>query len=369
MADQKTILYALEIKGADEQLEKLKVLNIEVEELKKAIKLAGNVGTAENEARKIQLTETQKQYKQLQNEVKAEKSAIEGSINTLAKKRAALGAMNKELDNVEIGSKRFKELTAESKKLRDEIKGADEDTGRFQGNVGNYSNAIQDAFQKMGINISGLTAPIKSVSSAFQTITSAVEGITDAVEGTTDAFEGTTDAVEGTTDATSGLSKAFKILKISLISTGIGAIVVVLGSVVAYLASTQEGIDKINKVLIPLGTILQRTLGIIQDFGGALFKIFSGEAQQGWKDLKNSVSGVGEALGEAWKAGQRLAEISVKIGEARIKLAENEARRIASLVNAKIPAMSGCASKSTSHSRRSATNSRREGSRKYSSRR
>lgn len=305
MADQKTILYALEIKGADEQLEKLKALNKQVEELKNEIKAAGNVGTTENEARKIQLAETQKQYKQLQNEVKAEKSAIEGSINTLAKKRAALGAMNKELDNVEIGSKRFKELTAESKKLRDEIKGADEDTGRFQGNVGNYSNAIQDAFQKMGINIKGLTTPINDVASAFQM---------------------TTSAVEGTTVATSGLSKAFKILKFALISTGIGAIIVVLGSVVAYLASTQEGIDKINKLLIPLGTILQRTLGIIQDFGGALFKIFSGEAQQGWKDLKKSVSGVGEALGEAWKDGQRLAEITVELGKARIKLAENEAR-------------------------------------------
>ena len=47
--------------------------------------------------------------------------------------------MNKELDNVEVGSERFKQLTVDSKKLRDEIKGADRQaTGRFQANDGNY---------------------------------------------------------------------------------------------------------------------------------------------------------------------------------------------------------------------------------------
>ena len=68
--------------------------------------------------------------------------------------RAELSRMNKELDNVEVGSDRFKQLTVDSKKLRDEIKGADEATGRFQANVETTKGAIIDAFQQMGIPVS-----------------------------------------------------------------------------------------------------------------------------------------------------------------------------------------------------------------------
>ena len=60
--------------------------------------------------------------------------------------------------------------------------------------------------------------------------------------------------------ATSKTSLAMKILRGAVISTGIGALVIALGSLIAYFTSTQEGIDKVNKVLTPLKVLFQ-TMG------------------------------------------------------------------------------------------------------------
>jgi hypothetical protein len=143
---------------------------------------------------------------------------------------------------------------------------------------------------------------------------------------TTSAVGGTGNAVEKTTKSVGGLNKMLKFLKIALINTGIGAIVVILGSVITYLTTTQKGLDAINKILIPLGTTLQRVLGIVQNVGAAFAKIFSGEAKQGWSDLKDTVAGIGDELSEAWKDGQRLVEIALELRQISLTIAASEGR-------------------------------------------
>ena len=292
------ILLDVELKGLESDLDKLKQINSSIKELKQNLKDNKDVDSAAAEAAKINLKQQQDAYRQLQKEVKAEAQAVKEGTNTLAKKRAELAKLNKELDNVEIGSQRFKELTEESKKLRDEIKGADEATGRFQANVGNYKGAIVDAFQQMGINVGGLTDNIEKARSAIQ--------LTNTTIG--------------------GTNKMLKLLKIALISTGIGAVVVVLGSIITFLASTQKGIDAVNKVLIPLGTILQRVLGIVQNVGAAFAKIFSGEARQGWEDLKETIGGVGDELRSALEDGRKLVNLTISLRARSLELLANQGR-------------------------------------------
>lgn len=62
------------------------------------------------------------------------------------------------------------------------------------------------------------------------------------------------------------------LLKGAIISTGIGALLVVVGSLIAYLTSTQEGIDKVNRVMEPMRAIVQRLIGVLQILGGEIFK-------------------------------------------------------------------------------------------------
>ena len=292
------ILYTLKIEGTDTELKKLEQINQNMVELKKQIKETGNESSKNNEERKVQLKQEQEDYRNLQKEIKRRNKAEEEGAQTLEKMRARLMNLNKELDKTPVNTKRFKDLTAQSKKLRDEIKGADEATGRFQGNVGNYKGAIMDAFQQMGVNVLGFTSTLNTASTAMS----------------------------GVTKATKGSSKAMKLFRLALISTGIGAIVVALGSLVAYLASTQKGVDTVNKVLKPLGAVFDRIVGLVQEFGEGIAMIFSGDFVAGFKKLGSTLKSVDGAIVDAWKDGQRLADIIIEIDNARLKLAQNEGR-------------------------------------------
>ena len=292
------ILYKLRIEGTDAALQSLKEINDQIAQSKKEIKESGDVGSKENEERKVQLKQQQESYRKLQAAVKDRNKAEEEGAKTLEKMRAQLRNLNKEMDKTPINTKRFKDLTAQSKKLRDEIKGADEATGRFQGNVGNYKGAIMDAFRQMGINVGGLTTAIGTASTGMK----------------------------GLSAATGGSTKAMKIFRLALISTGIGAIVVAFGALVAAVLSTQAGMDKLNKILIPIGNVLQRIFGLVQDLGSGLLAIISGDVTGGLDKLKESVTGIGDKLKDAWTEGERLAQIVIDIDNARIKLAQNEGR-------------------------------------------
>lgn len=314
MADEKKQIYELEIKGLDDQLKKLSELNSLIEQQRAEIKQLKDTDKTLAEERKVQLKQTQDQYRQLSKEVKAERDAVEKGTQTLAQKRAELARLNKELENTAIGTDTFKRLQVESKKLRAEINGADEAVGKFQGNVGNYKNAIVDAFQQMGINIKALTTPIQNINNTYNTFVNDAKNNTNALQLAND----------GLTKSLSGTSKALRILKIALISIGIGAIVVILGSIVAFLTTTQKGIDAINKLLIPLGNTLQRVLGIAQQLGEVFVNIFRGKAS--WSELGDVIGTVGDQLSEAWKQGQRLVEIQKELRNITLAIAANEGR-------------------------------------------
>ena len=109
------------------------------------------------------------------------------------------------------------------------------------------------------------------------------------------------------------VSKALKLLKVSLIATGIGAIVVAVGALAAAFLSTQEGIDKLNSVLVPLKAVFDGLLGIAQKLSKGLFKIVSGDITEGWNEMADAVSNLGDQMSEAWKKGKQLYDLQILI--------------------------------------------------------
>ena len=271
MAEENKILFDLEIKGTDQELAQLQALNAEIVTLKEEIKAAGKESTKANEERKAQLKDAQAEYRKVQKSVLDRNKAEKDGADTLEKMRARLRNMNKELDKTPINTKRFKDLTEQSKKLRDEIKGADEATGRFQGNVGNYKNAILDAFSQMGVNVSGITKAMNLAG----------------------------DATKTTTLGVGGLSGALKILKLAIASTGIGLLVVALGSLVTYFQSTEEGAAKLQKILSPFKILFGNIAERAADFGEKIVAAFENPKQAVadlWEAIKqnfvNRINGV-----------------------------------------------------------------------------
>jgi len=80
-----------------------------------------------------------------------------------------------------------------------------------------------------------------------------------------------------------------KVLRGAIIATGIGALVVVLGSLIAYFTSTQEGINKVNRVLTPLKVAFQTLIGVVQSVGKVMVEAF----QAAWQPIKKA----GELIG------------------------------------------------------------------------
>lgn len=178
----------------------------------------------------------------------------------------------------------------------------------------------------------------KKVSSAFTKIGDKAKGMATGMVGQF-GIAGQALAAFASTFGTvivgiNGGTKALKLFKLALASTGVGAIVVALGSLVTYLASTQEGMDKVTAVTRPVAAVFQKLLGVVQTLGGSVFKglgqILSGEVTEGFKTMgqgvKDAVNSVGDAVKTGIEAGTQLDKLQKKIVRQENELIVNRAR-------------------------------------------
>lgn len=287
MAEDNKILFSLTLEGSQEELERLAKINAGIKALRKEIKELEKTDGKAAELKKQQLKAEQEAYCKLSKELENQNKAERENIKTLQSMRASLANMNAELEKVEFGSARFKELTEQSRKLRNEIKGAEEDTGRFQMNVGNYAGGVISAFQKMGFSVGGVSKAI------------------NAATVSTNLF------------------------KNALISTGIGAIAVAVGTLAAAFLSTAEGAEWVSRKLEPLKAIFETIWGQIQKLvqgTGALTKILKGLVTFDWGKVKEGAAEFWGEMEKAYEGGQRVAEINIQLKKLAIERAENETR-------------------------------------------
>ena len=260
--------------------------------------------------------------------------------------------------------------SAEGKQLLETIHAQDEayrelqrSIGVTQVDVGNYRQAILDAFNSNN----ELSNSLRSLTSGFETIKDKLALVKAPFTYFVQYGRLSAPTMEQMASATEKSSTSLKILRGAIIATGIGALVVVLGSLIAYFTSTQEGINKVNKVLTPLKVVFQTLIGVVQNFGKYLLeaithpkqmlidlldflksqfmnrltgmidvfkgigKIITGDIKEGIKQVgeaaAQTVTGVENVVGkvkeagkamsdtidEAVKRGQRIEEIGVKL--------------------------------------------------------
>lgn len=166
--------------------------------------------------------------------------ALRAQLSNLTKEYDELSASQR--DNEEVGGK----LLASINDVTDQIKKAEEATQRYYRNVGNYSNSVQDALQKMGM--SGQVSMTQIISTGNSTVDAFMDMATGA-EGLKGAM-----ATAGT--AVSGLAKQL----MALIATPVGAVIFAVAA--AFLAlkngiqSSEERMNKFRTIIAPLQGIL-----------------------------------------------------------------------------------------------------------------
>lgn len=139
-----------------------------------------------------------------------------------------------------------------------------------------------------------------------------------------------------------------KMLRVALAATGVGLLVVALASIVTYLKSTEEGINTLNRVLVPLKTVLGGLVAVIQDLGKWLVDAFTNpkkavedlknaiqplrdmvagvltldfkRANKGWEDMKDRVEGVVESTRDLLELGREIQRLNENINASEIAL-------------------------------------------------
>ena len=264
-----------------------------------------------------------------------------------------------EREAADVGGKLLAVIQEQDKKYKELQKSI----GNNQVDVGNYRQAILDA---MGAN-SDLGASLNSLTNGFTTLKDKLALVKAPFENYIKYGKLSAPTMEQMSNATNKSATSLKILRGAVISTGIGALVVALGSLIAYFTSTQEGIDKVNKVLTPLKVLFQTLWGVVQNVGKALVEAFThpkqllldlgkflqeqiinratavidafkglgniltGNFKEGFKQVgdaalqaatgvkdvvgkvKEAGKAVSDTIGEAIKRGQRIEEIGVKL--------------------------------------------------------
>ena len=165
--------------------------------------------------------------------------------------------------------------SAEGKALLETIHAQDEayrelqrSIGVTQVDVGNYRQAILDALgdnQAFGTSMNGIV-------NSFNNVRMNVIALSTPFVNFVQTGRLAPAALNATAAATGNVSTGMKVLRGAIIATGIGALVVVLGSLITYFTSTQEGINKVNKVLTPLKVVFQTLIGVVQNFGKYLLE-------------------------------------------------------------------------------------------------
>ena len=165
--------------------------------------------------------------------------------------------------------------SAEGKALLETIHAQDEayrelqrSIGVTQVDVGNYRQAILDALgdnQAFGTSMNGIV-------NSFNNVRMNVIALSTPFVNFVQTGRLAPAALNATAAATGNVSTGMKVLRGAIIATGIGALVVVLGSLISYFTSTQEGINKVNKVLTPLKVVFQTLIGVVQNFGKYLLE-------------------------------------------------------------------------------------------------
>lgn len=124
------------------------------------------------------------------------------------------------------------------------------------------------------------------------------------------------------------VTASFHTLKGAIAATGFGLLVIALGTLINYLTTTQDGIDKVNRVLTPMRVIFEKLQGVVQNLGGNLFKglgeLLNGDVRKGFSTITEGAKQAGSEMVSAFKdgikEGSQLAEMNIQIEKTEIEL-------------------------------------------------
>jgi hypothetical protein len=162
---------------------------------------------------------------------------------------------------------------------------------------------------------------VLEVSADTKQVTKSIDNVADSVDKTSKSTAGLTGQLDKMTGgAVSGFKamvSGLKAVKIGFASTGIGLLIVAVGALVTAFKSSEEGANKLSKILTVIGSVTDNLLDLLADLGEKIIYAFENprEALTSFTDL------IKENLINRFEG---LIELFPKIGEAITLLFEGK---------------------------------------------
>lgn len=235
--------------------------------------------------------------KEIQNNIKIENEQV-GSLKSLQAQLSNATNAYKELSKTERESAKGKEMKAHIDSIREELKGAEEEIGLFQRNVGNYQSALENA-ESEGISFA------------------------QSILQQSNAVQGLIPNLKGMVTQILAIGKAIVANPIGAIIT---AVVVVFMALKKAIESSEEATNSLTRIMAPFKRILDAVLYVLQILVEGLLK--GAEAVMG---LYRAISKLAENLpivGKYMKEFNDEVDKSIQLEKDRQQLAKDERKFI-----------------------------------------
>lgn len=215
----------------------------------------------------------------LQQKIDVAMSSEAQTVEELRKQNSELTKIRNQANiSTEEGQKQISAINAQLDKNNETIKENVSDLEQQKIGIGGYADGIKEALggtTLFGGAVNDANQVMRQFSPVINLVKNDLNEAFTAIRNVTAGTEGMTKAKKLATITTNALSASLKLLRVALISTGIGAIVIAFGALVSYLTSTQEGIDRLNRVLTPLKAVFSGLVDVMQQLGKSLVDAFS----------------------------------------------------------------------------------------------
>ena len=89
---------------------------------------------------------------------------------------------------------------------------------------------------------------------------------------------------------------SFATIKAGIASTGIGLLLIAFGSLATFFTKTKKGAEILEVAFAGLGAAVSVIVDRVAKFGGAIVKLFQGDAKGALQDVKGAFTGIGEEI-------------------------------------------------------------------------
>jgi len=97
-------------------------------------------------------------------------------------------------------------------------------------------------------------------------------------------------------DIIGGAKTLFGVIKTGIAATGIGALLIAFTSLATFFTKTKKGAELLEVAFAGVGAAISVIVDRVSKFGGAIVKLFQGDAKGALQDVKGAFTGIGEEI-------------------------------------------------------------------------